>query len=165
MTTIEATQYERETCWHAAYDRRSDDPHKNYGIHGVSVSFVQHCPQGAVVFQLYTNWHLPHVTKEVDAKAHQRFPHLSCHPQPADIGYHAHERQHDWQEEPSQAHCEFIGGPCYYDGSALSAQSIFAALVAHGDEGLWWALAWWQRMTFFDDADLPAMPVAEAACV
>lgn len=51
-----------------AYDRRSPDPKKNYGIHGVELGMVLKGPKGAVQFLLFTNWQLPHVTAEIDKR-------------------------------------------------------------------------------------------------
>lgn len=51
-----------------AFDRRSDDPSENYGIHCVEARFIVKGPEGAVQFLLFTNWMLPHVQKELDAR-------------------------------------------------------------------------------------------------
>jgi len=55
----------REIKFSPAYDKRDPDPSKNYGIHGVTITFLLKGEKGAVQFVLYTNWHLPHVDHEI----------------------------------------------------------------------------------------------------
>lgn len=112
-----------------AYDKRP-----KYGIHGVEMRWYVIGPQGAIQFLLFTNWHLEHVQKELDAKT----DHFACHPLPADIGYHSHVPRYDGQE--SQGHCHILNGPCYYDGSGLDAIEFYKILVEQGGEALWKAL-------------------------
>jgi hypothetical protein len=120
-----------------AFDERDADPKKNYGIHGVEMRWVVKGEKGAIQFLLYTNWHLPHVQKELDARAFGDFPHLSCHPMPADIGYHALEPQYEGQDIIQDA-CPYLNGkPCYYDGSGLQANAVYQTLVAEGGDALW----------------------------
>lgn len=49
-----------------ARDGRSDDPSKNYGVHGVDIRMVLKGTYGAVQFVLGTNWQLSHVQREMD---------------------------------------------------------------------------------------------------
>lgn len=51
-----------------AYDKRHSDPKKNYGVHGVELKFILKGEEGAVQFVIFTNWMLPNVQKEQDAK-------------------------------------------------------------------------------------------------
>lgn len=48
----------------AAWDKRSDTPSEDYGVHGVDLRMVLVGPLGAVQFVVYTNWMLPHVQSE-----------------------------------------------------------------------------------------------------
>ena len=87
-------QFEQITEFTPAYDRRDPDPKKNFGIHGVDLRMVLKGPEGAVRFVVYTNWQLPHVTKENHTLA--RIGKLTdtlmgClfDPMPADLGYHS----------------------------------------------------------------------------
>lgn len=128
----------RKIVFAPAWDKRSNDPHKNYGIHSAEMRWFVFNDKGAVQFIVYTNWHLPHVQAELDNKPKSdKFPHLLCHPQPADVGYHSPVPQYDGQTAAS-SNCEFLGGkPCYYDGSGLQAIDIFNTLVAEGSEAVW----------------------------
>lgn len=120
-----------------AWDRRSADPSKDYGVHGVELRFVLKGEKGAVQFVLYTNWQLPHVREELDRKNRD---HFFCRPQPADLGYHSPVPLHEWQS-PCNDSCEYLDGkPCYYDGSSLNAMPVYGRLLREGDEGVWNAL-------------------------
>lgn len=127
---------ERRIEWEPAFDRRDPDPSKNYGIHGVSCRWLVIGPEGAIQFLLYTNWQLAHVEKEQEARVDSDYPHLFCHPLPADLGYHARTPQYDSQE-PLMDDCEYIGGPCYYDGSGLRARTVYDLLRTEGGEAVW----------------------------
>jgi len=119
--------FERILGFTRAYDRRSSDPKKNYGCHGVDMRFVLKGPKGAIQFLLYTGWHLPGVAEELGPRQ----------PMPADLGYHS---PHPMYESQSvvRDECEYVGGgPCYYDGSTLNAKEPFDILVTEGEEALW----------------------------
>lgn len=128
----------------SAFDKRHADPRQNYGIHGVTMIFMLKGPAGMVQFVLFTNWHLPHVTKETDArtlaKARAGFLQdvdLRCfyHPMAADLGYHSPKPMFEGQE-PRE--CPYLDGqPCYYDGSGLNAERVYDVLLAEGGEGVW----------------------------
>lgn len=93
--------------------------------------------KGAVQFVVYTGWHLPHVTKELDQKpVYRDRPHLLCHPMPADLGYHSPIPQYEGQR-PMEGVCQELGGTCYYDGSGLNAERVFEVLLREGSDGVW----------------------------
>jgi len=141
---------ERIIQFRPAYDKRDLDPKKNYGIYGVEIIFILKGEHGAVQFLLYTNWHLPHVQKEIDSKLfNPEFPYLFHKPQPADLGYHSYKPIREWQDTPSFEHCEILDEkPCYYDGSTLNAEPIFKRLLEEGDKGVWKALEDFYEKTF-----------------
>ncbi len=111
-----------------AFDKRDPNPSKNYGIHGCNMLFTLIGKRGAVTFSLYTDWHLPHVKKELKYNG--------CNPMPADIGYHSPHEMYEGQQ-PRSSICEYIGVPCYQDGSTLCATEFFDTLVSEGLKGLW----------------------------
>ena len=78
-----------------AYDKRSNNPAENYGIHGVELRMVLKGAEGAVQFVLYTNWHLPHVARELKSRR--------LEPLPADLGYHSPCPMYDSQQPSSEA--------------------------------------------------------------
>lgn len=139
-----AEQFERRVVLTPAFDKRHADDGRNYGIHGVDLAFYLIGEHGACDFVIYTGWHLSHVTQELDARPLDgRFPHLSCHPLPANIGYHrptpAWEGQDICQED-----CELLGGrPCYSDGSGTMAREVFEMLTREGDVAVWRELERW----------------------
>jgi len=118
-----------------AYDKTTE----GCGIHGVEMRWYVTGPAGAVQFVLYTNWHLEHVEKQLDERLDRQFPHLSCHPLPADIGYHSHVPRYEGQTIQS-SNCHILNGPCYYDGSGLQARDFYKILVEQGGDALWEAL-------------------------
>lgn len=71
-----------------AFDKRHTDPSKNYGIHGVNMRFVLTGEKGASQFLVYTNWHLPSVSKE-------GWSDFMLEPMGADVGYHAKSPQYE----------------------------------------------------------------------
>lgn len=116
---------EKIITFYPAYDKRSTDPKKNYGVHGVDLRMVLKGELGAVQFMLYTNWHLPHIEGRIDK------------PLPADLGYHSFKPMYEGQEA-IRKECEFLGGkPCYYDGSTLNAERIYNVLLESGSDGVW----------------------------
>jgi hypothetical protein len=84
-----------------AFDKRHVDPDKNYGIHGAEMLFIVKGERGAVQFVLYTNWQLPHVTKEwlkKDLGKPQGKYMTLWRPIPADVGYHSPKPMYEGQE-------------------------------------------------------------------
>lgn len=126
---------EHEFSMVAAYDKRP-----KYGIHGAEMRFYVKGPKGAIQFIVYTNWQLPHVQKETDDRAllHLDETELHCfyHPLPTDLGYHSPVPMYEGQSK-IRDDCSVIGGPCYYDGSGLYAETIFDVLIAGGTDALW----------------------------
>jgi hypothetical protein len=154
---------ERLITFTPAFDERNSDPKKNYGIHGVDMYFVLKGELGAISFTLFTNWHLPHVQKELEAKPS---PAMMFKPSPADISIHSHTPLFEGHNpvgvtttydddfnpigtegEPSP--CKWLNDkPCYCDGSALAAEKVFNALVAEGEDALWKELENWYESNF-----------------
>lgn len=131
-----------------AFDKRYTTPGKNYGVHGVDMRFVLKGNEGAVQFVLYTNWHLPHVEKELDSRTDIGFPHLSCHPQPADLGYHSPRPVYEGHKVVNDK-CPYIDGrPCYYDGSGLNAEEVYKVMVEKGGDAMWKELKDYYDRTF-----------------
>lgn len=129
---------ERIVKFFPAWDKRSDDPKKNYGIHGVEMKFLLKGDKGTIQFVVFTHWQLPHVQKETDSRPiDMRFPYLLHKPMPADIGYHSPKPMYEGQE-PMSGKCEYVeGGKCYYDGSSLRAEQVFNILCEKGSDGVW----------------------------
>jgi len=121
-----------------AFDKRSTNPSKNYGIHGVSIRFVYGDEKGYVQFLLYTGWHLPHVTKELSSKLYMPIQgdyHWMERPTPVDLGYHSPTPQ--YENQPKMDKCDLLPNGCYCDGSALNAQRVYNTLLEKGSDGVW----------------------------
>lgn len=145
------TELKRDIYFTAAYDKRHPDPGKNYGIHGAEMRFVLSGDEGAVQFLLYTNWYLPHVTRELESKRDGKYNYFL--PMPADIGYHSPKPIYEGQEVMAET-CEYLGGkPCYYDGSGLQAEVYFEVLVSEGGEALWKKMEHYYHELFDETTD------------
>lgn len=128
------TEFEKTITFQPAYDKRDPNPSKNYGIHGVTIRFVLQGELGATQFVLYTDWHLPHVQKELSLKPYSPFRD-GIKPIGADIGYHAYKPQYEGQQPMDK--CDILGVLCYYDGSGLRATEFIPQFLAGGDEAVW----------------------------
>jgi hypothetical protein len=120
----------RSITFTPAYDKRSADPSKNYGVHGCDLRFILGDARGYVQFLLFTGWHLPEVQKEF-----RDGPRILSAPMPADLGYHSPTPRYDGHE-PMET-CDLLCGPCYYDGSGLNAERIYEVLLREGSDGVW----------------------------
>lgn len=129
----------REIFFRPAFDRRSDDPKKNYGVHGVEIAFFLTGAEGVVQFIVYTNWQLPHVQSATDARPLNDHPYMFHKPMAADLGYHSRVPRHEGQTM-LRDDCDLLGGPCYYDGSSLNAKPVFDVLLEKGSDGVWESL-------------------------
>lgn len=121
----------RSVEMYPAYDKRDSDPKKNYGISSATLKFLLSGPKGTIQFSILTGWHLPHVAKELEAKGRP-----FGEPMGMDLGYHAHAKQYESQEV-MQNKCDYLGGPCYYDGTSLGAQDLMATLLENGLDAVW----------------------------
>jgi len=126
----------REVKFYPAFDKRHEDPSKNYGIHNMEIAFYLRGPEGTIQFKFNSGWHLPHVKDELSAKGEDVGRYLMS-PNGVDLGFHALEPR-DYQSEPSQESCPLLDGkPCYYDGSTLNAEPVLNTLIEKGDEAVW----------------------------
>lgn len=138
-----------------AFDKRDADPKKNYGIHGVELTFYLKGKRGVIQFKLFTNWMLPHVHEEtVNRLISKQYVSginrldICCDfdPMPADLGYHSPIPIYEGQTKMSS--CQFYAGGCYYDGSTLNAGPVYDTLLREGSEGVWKRLEEYYQSTF-----------------
>lgn len=141
-------EFEKEIKFRPAFDRRNSDPNKNYGIHGVEMTFYLKGELGTIQFVVYTNWQLPHVQKESLSKCDGSYCHLK--PMATDIGYHSPVPQYEGQTLQSKSCSALDGKPCYYDGSSLNAEPIFEKLLSGGDDAVWAEMEEWYNNTFIN---------------
>lgn len=115
------------------FDKRSVDPTKNYGIHGMTLRFILKGPLGATQFIYYTAQYLPHVADELFNKAGTYNPFRGM---AADIGRHSYKPLYEG-EKPMDGVCDVLGCPCYYDGSSLQAADFEKEFLERGTDAVW----------------------------
>lgn len=133
----------RELRIFPGYDKRSDIPGKNYGVHGCDVVFYVHDQRRSktVQFKCYTDWLPINVQAERMGKDVVGMYPSVCQvvtgeqPMAADLGYHSPKPMYKGQ---TRMECNLSKrGYCYYDGSGLAAEEVRNVMLEKGDEGVW----------------------------
>lgn len=132
------TEIERIVEFEPAYDKRDSDPKKNYGVHGVTLRMLVKGDKGATQFVLYTGWLLPETVGVTDDKFMFRYGEALKqsrvdYPMPIDLGYHSPKPM--YEDQYRRDDCDVLDGVCYYDGSSLNAEHVFAIMLREGAEG------------------------------
>lgn len=132
---------ERETVWQAAWDRRDPNPSKNYGIHGVEVSWIVKGPKGGICWSIFTHWMLPHVTREAH-NATQRLDvsdvALRCRYEPTGAGIEYHSIKQRYKGQEQRTGCLLVpGGVCYSDTAFTAGDDLLKLLIEQGGEAVW----------------------------
>lgn len=147
---------ERIVWFKGAYDLRRPKPNKDYGIHGMDIIFAVKGSKGAVALQIFTDWYLPHVAMEVQARKSKGYPYDEaelCLPNIVDIGFHS--KVPIYGEDRPMKDCELTGGDCYYDGSSLQGNEKWREGFLHGGtEWLWPHLEQYYQH-IFENGDYP----------
>jgi hypothetical protein len=118
-----------------AWDKRDPNPSKNYGVHGVHITFTIRKDGEGLTFSIGTNWHLPHVQLETDNRpSDSRFPFLFHKPLAFGVDIHLKTKPNEYS--PHREHCEVTGGECWSKGSALLGEEFLQTLIEKGDEAL-----------------------------
>lgn len=134
------------------FDKRHEDPMKNYGISGGKFIFVVSGERGAVHFvcgaNMYPDSAIAHLVGHYSNSAAEFAE--SVKPMGYDVGYHSPKPIYEGQIAHSD--CEWIGGDCYSDGSALRAAEWMDEFAARGTAWLWPALEQEYRERF-DEAE------------
>jgi hypothetical protein len=130
------SEFKREVWFSPAFDKRHVEPSKNYGVHGVDCTFCVSKDGKGVTFILFTNWMLPNVQAETDARdpGHGHTRYMFHKPQPAGVDYHDNKPQYEGQH--CRDECKVTGGACYSDGSGLLADEYYETLLREGSEGV-----------------------------
>lgn len=129
--------FTRKIVFHPAFDKRSQDPKNNYGIHGAEIQFQLIGPEGGITYTIFTNWHLPHVQEETDRKelSSESYLRYMFH-KPQTAGLDGHWKTPQYSEKEPHLSCLITGGQCYSDGTSIT-KDVFDLLIAEGDEALW----------------------------
>ena len=128
-------RFEKRVEFRAAFDKRHDESGKNYGIHGVGLTFILKGKLGAVVGTIFTGWHLPEVQAELEHRPESATDCRLYKPIGATVYYHGPKPNHDGDEPVDD--CQYIGGPCYSDVSFMNGEDLLEALIRGGDKGVW----------------------------
>ena len=150
---------ERIIHFRPAFDKRSPDKSKDYGIHGMEITFVLKGAEGAVQWKIHTNWQLPHVQREMRAWRHDydaRFDKI--YPEGYDLGYHSRTPHYEGQRPISKTKCDILDGECYYDGSGLNAEPLVEPFLREGDAAVWRELT-----AYYEQVFTPAPATTEEA--
>lgn len=133
-----------------AFDKRSDNPDKDYGIGACRIFFIVKGNHGAVCVNFGTNWFLPSTVKEykevgihrnrfsLAGGKEKRKTKLDLEKTSDPIkawswDYHSKKPQRKGQLSASKKCC-FIGMKCYCDGSYLRADKYLPMLLEGGSE-------------------------------
>ncbi len=130
-----------------AYDKRSDNPKKNYGIGSMSIRFILEGKEGAVQVVLNTPFFLPETVEEYkkignknktqpsdlrdDYKGKPRG--FDCW----DVGFHS-KKKLSYMSKEDENECDILG-KCYYDGSSLRGMNdkVAELFMEKGEEFIW----------------------------
>jgi hypothetical protein len=134
---------ERITKFNPAWDKRSTDPKKDYGIHGVQCYMVLKGEEGAVHFIFSTGMLLTSTMEEyirngrAKYEAHDWGVYYLNQPMGYDVGYHSLTPSYDGQG-CSQEKCAWLDDRrCYCDGSALRGGDWFEIFLKEGSDKIW----------------------------
>lgn len=135
--------FERIVEFTPAFDKRSTNPKKDYGIGSMQIRFVLKGKYGAVQFLCGTNIYLPETIEEYKTKGvNGRRVNLLDDVNDGsglrgwDLGYHSPRPTYEGQTIMDE-NCKYTGGKCYYDGSGLNAIPFVDVLIREGSEGIW----------------------------
>lgn len=138
--------FERRVDFIPAFDERSPDPKKNYGIGSMRIRFILKGELGAVQWMIGTPWDV------ASARHPNGWREETQRPSGWDLGYHSPRPLYD--EQTQMGSCDVLDGPCFYEGSGLNADLLIENFIERGDEYVWQALEAYYRHTF-EDADWP----------
>ncbi len=139
----------RQITISSAYDKRSEDPKKNYGIGSCRIYFAVIGEDGAITVNFFTNWYLPSTIKEyaeegifinrldgIKDKFKTQIDLLNTKETiySGSWDYHSKKKKHKYLTKLTG--CEFTGGDCYGEGSCLRADDYLKLLFEKGSEGV-----------------------------
>lgn len=144
-----ALTFERIVTASPAFDKRPQNPgDPNYGVGAMRMAFVLKGPHGAMQFQIGTDWYLPHVIAEWGSHPIRITDRVSAW----GIDYHSPKPMYEDQPVCSDE-CEYVDGPCYFDGGIGWAEEHWLPGFIHGGtKWLWAELEKEYRHRFLDEA-------------
>ncbi len=130
----------KEIKFQPAWDKRSSDLRKDYGIHGSVLHVTISDEKGAVNLVVHLNWFLPQNrnTKYCELKVYP-FEYWQK-PSISEIIHHSPTPTYHEQDVSSES-CYFLGNkPCYISSSFTFGNKLFELLISEGEEKLFDAL-------------------------
>ena len=139
----------REVLIRSAFDKRSNNPKKDYGIGACRIFFIVKGKKGAIVVNFGTNWYLPSTIKEykegiyrnsLALRGKESFKtkiDLQKDSEPITAwSWDCHSLKRTQEYEWKRNKCEFTGKHCYGDGSHIRAEDYLTLLFEKGSEGV-----------------------------
>ena len=130
----------QEIIFISAYDKRHDDPKKNYGISSVRFVFVVSGKNQAVTLMFGTNWYLPSTIKEYREVGLPNVGKIDLIASQEPIkawSIDSHSTKPLYKGQDSYGKCSYLGDKkCYCDGSSLRAEQYTQILLEKGSEGI-----------------------------
>ena len=127
---LDDERFERAVVFEPGYSDPGPRGPQWCGKHGMDIRFMLRGPKGVTQFLMFTGW-VPG-EEGVDPRISDLYPTA------ADIGYHA--RVEQYEDQWGQEECEYLGAPCFYDGSGLAAEAVMERFLTDGEPAVWRAL-------------------------
>lgn len=146
---LHQSDFERRVSFWPAFEKRHDDPGRDYGIGCVKARFALIGPLAAVSFDVFTGWYLPHVRERLRRETdHAVSPitgkHRSCSLEGHGGAMHLHfapDSRPNYLSDQEDQECDLLPGRrCVGDVGYMIGEALFDALVEGGDDGLWAAM-------------------------
>lgn len=119
---------EHRIIMRGAYDFRDPRPNQNFGIHNAELDFVVSRNHAAVNWHFSTGWWPAKLRKEIPSLDQNNHNGLG--------GIEIHSPIPLYEGQTPVADCDYTGGDCYCDGSALASRKLFELAVL--DPGVIW---------------------------
>ena len=121
------------------FDKRSDNPSKNYGVGALQIWFILKGKSGAVQIMLGTKLYLAKQMKEWKNQG-EKFPYYNDEDECMDcwdVGFHSKKRP-EYMDTNQKKDCDILG-ECYYDGSSLRGKTdmVVENYIKHGEKWIW----------------------------
>lgn len=122
-----------------AWDKRSAESRKNYGIHGLELLFGVQRGKFAVTWRIMTDWMLKAAQQEFDQRRLPHIPRFGL----GSLDYHSPVIQYKGQVPI--ANCQFTDGDCYCGSTYVGAEELWHRMVAEGPNPVWEKLEEWLK--------------------
>jgi len=131
-----------------AFDKRNDNPQKDFGICGCRIFFAVVGKKGAVTVNFSTNWYLESTVNEYKNRGinrnllgggkeqHKTKIDLEVGKPISSGSWDYHCKRRRYKGQMPFKNCEFIGGDCYGDGSCLRADVYLRLLIERGSDAV-----------------------------